>query len=472
MTTPFPLRIAGESVKTATLLDVLNPFTQETAFQVNLAGPKELDRAVTSTQGALAKTRELAAYERYEILHQIIKGLESRKEELAQTIRQEAGKPISLARGEVERAMITFSLAADWVRNWKGEVLPLGLAEKHRGKMGVVKHFPIGVVLAITPFNFPLNLVAHKVAPAIAAGCPIIVKPALQTPTVALILADIIAQTDWPQGALSVVPCTNEHAQTLVEDDRIAKLSFTGSPAVGWKLKSLAGRKRVTLELGGDAAALIDSSADLQAAAQKCANAAFTYAGQVCISVQRMHIHHTVYNRFRDAFLAAAQQIQSGDTENEAVTVGPMIDVKNQQRARQWIAEAQSGGASLLLGSGRAVENVMAPVVLERLPSNVRLAKDEAFAPVVYLDKVQDMQTAFQKVNASRYGLQTGIFTDSQTVIKQAFNELNVGGVIVNNPPMYRVDNMPYGGIKDSGFGREGLEYAIHEMMESKILVW
>ena len=469
---PHAFYLAGKWINEGHTLHVLNPYTNEPAFAVFTPEETHVRQAIDASVSAFVETRKLPTYKRYEILRQIAKGIADRKHELASTIVTEAGKPMAFALGEVDRAVTTFTLAADLIRHWKGDILPLDLAERHTGRSGLVRRFPMGPMLAITPFNFPLNLVAHKVAPAIAVGNPILLKPASKTPVTALILAEIIESTDWPTAALSVLPCNRELATLMVTDDRIKKLSFTGSPEVGWALKANAGKKKVTLELGGDAAVIIDETAELESAAAKTAFGAFAYAGQVCISVQRILVHEKVHDAFSVLLKSEIAKVGVGDPREMSTIVGPIIDAGNVERIRAWVGEALAGGAKSLAEGQAGGETVVSPLVLEEVPRTSKLATTEAFGPVAMLTKFATIEEAFGIVNDSRYGLQAGIFTDSQSNIKAAFEQLEVGGVVVNDVPTLRVDNMPYGGIKDSGSGREGLEYAMRDMTELKVLVW
>jgi acyl-CoA reductase-like NAD-dependent aldehyde dehydrogenase len=467
-----PLFIAGSWIETESTISVINPWDGELIGMVSQADRSHLEMAVVAAEQSRNACRKMPSWKRWEVLQHIVRRLAERKEEFAQMICAEAGKPILFARAEVDRAITTFSLAADSVRNSKGEVIPLDLNQSSEGKMGIVRSFPVGIVLAISPFNFPLNLVAHKVAPAIASGNAVIHKPASKTPITALMLAEIIAETNWPVGGYSVLPCPGKVGQQLVSDARIQMLSFTGSPEVGWALKAIAGKKKVALELGGDAAAIIAESADIKIAARKCALGAFVYAGQVCISIQRIFVVKKIFASFKDEFLATTRSLQCGDPMIPEMVVGPMIDDENRVRVLEWIAEAQSAGAQLLNGPVRVNGNVISPVVLSGINNQCRLGTTEAFAPIVWLESVDDVKAAIDRVNASQYGLQAALFTDSQSEIRQAFEELEVGGVTINESPTFRSDNMPYGGVKESGLGREGIEYAIQEMTERKIMVW
>ncbi len=397
-------------------------------------------------------------------------GLKEKKEEFARLITAEAGKPIQFSRIEVDRAVMTFQLAAEEAKRIHGEILPLDLNAPSRDRMGLVRRFPIGVVLAISPFNFPLNLVSHKIAPAIASGNSFILKPASPTPLTSLKLAEIIEKSGYPKDAFAVLPCRGSDAETLVKDDRIKMLTFTGSPAIGWKLKEKAGKKKITLELGGNAAVIVDKSANVDLAAKKCAMGAFAYAGQVCIKVQRIYLHDEIEKQFIERFMEAVSKIHVGDPSNEQTIVGPVIDDEAADRIMSWVDEAISEGAKLLTEKKR-VGRVIAPIVLTDVSRNSRVFREEIFGPVVTLHRFQTIQEAVEGVNDSVFGLQAGIFSNDLRNILYSYQKLDVGGVIVNDSSSYRADSMPYGGIKDSGFGREGLRYAIEEMTEPKLMV-
>ncbi|HUO35920.1 MAG TPA: aldehyde dehydrogenase family protein, partial [Candidatus Acidoferrum sp.] len=351
-----------------------------------------------------------------------------------------------------------------------GEWLPLDWQESAAGRGAIVRRFPLGPVLGITPFNFPLNLVAHKVAPAIAAGCPIILKPAPQTPLTSLLLADVIAKTEWPAGGFSVLPLAIPDAERLVRDDRLKLLSFTGSAAVGWALKAKAGKKKVVLELGGNAAVIVHSDADVEDTARRCVAGGFSYAGQSCISVQRIFVQQSIVARFTDALLAGVSKLKMGDPLAESTDVGPMIDEAAARRAAAWIEEAVAGGAKLLCGGSRHGA-FLEPAVLTNVKSEMKVCSEEVFAPVVVIESYDTFDDAIRRVNDSPYGLQAGIFSRDMSLLMKAFEELEVGGVIAGDSSAWRIDQMPYGGVKNSGIGREGLRYAIEDMTEPRILV-
>jgi len=412
----------------------------------------------------------MTSQQRADVLHKIVEGITARREEFARTICQEASKPIRTARVEVDRAIYTFQVAAEESTRIYGEYIPLDTLESAAGRWGLVRRFPLGPVFGITPFNFPLNLVAHKVAPAIAAGCPIILKPAPQTPISSFLLAEIVQESGWPEGALAVMPLSNDDAGILVADDRIKLLTFTGSAAVGWQLKSRAGKKRVTLELGGNAGVIVHSDADVQYAAQRCVAGGFSYGGQTCISVQRILAHEAVFQKFTEQLLNGVRKLKSGDPMLETTDVPPLIREQDAVRVVEWIDEAVQSGAKLLCG-GKRKGALVEPTVLTDTTPNMRVNCAEIFGPVVTVESYETFDEALSSVNNSVYGLQAGIMTHDARLIQTAFEELEVGSVIVGDVPTFRVDQMPYGGVKDSGLGREGLRYAIEDMTERKLLV-
>ncbi len=394
----------------------------------------------------------------------------ARAEDLARTIALEAGKPIKQARIEVGRSISTFATAAEEATRFHDEVLHLDALPGGENRPAIVRRFPIGPIAAISPFNFPLNLVAHKLAPAIAAGCPVVLKPASQTPIAALKLAAIIAESGWPTEALSVLPLNSKDAAPLVEDERFKLLTFTGSPTVGWDMKGRAGRKRVTLELGGNAGVIIHSDADLPFAAARCVVGGFSYAGQSCISVQRIFVQESVYEAFMDSFVPQVRALKQGHPLDEATDLGSLISAGDGERVAGWLAEARAAGAECLIG-GDVQGGVVPPTVVVKAGPELKVNNQELFAPVVTVQTYGDFEQALRAVNNSAYGLQAGVFTRDVGRIFQAYEALEVGGVMANEIPSWRLDPMPYGGIKQSGFGREGLRYAIEEMTEPKLLV-
>jgi acyl-CoA reductase-like NAD-dependent aldehyde dehydrogenase len=449
---------------------VTSPYDHSVLAVISEAGSDDVEVAIESAVQAFAVTRKMTSQQRADVLHKIVEGITARREEFARTICQEAGKPIRTARVEVERAIYTFQVAAEESTRIYGEYIPLDTLESAAGRWGLVRRFPLGPVFGITPFNFPLNLVAHKVAPAIAAGCPIILKPAPQTPISSFLLAEIVQESGWPEGALAVMPLSNDDAGILVADDRIKLLTFTGSAAVGWQLKTRAGKKRVTLELGGNAGVIVHNDADVQYAAQRCVAGGFSYGGQTCISVQRILVHEAVFDKFTGQLLHGVSKLKSGDPMLETTDVPPLIREQDAVRVVEWIDEAVQAGAKLLCG-GKRKGALVEPTVLTDTTPNMRVNSAEVFGPVVTVESYETFDEALSSVNNSVYGLQAGIMTHDARLIQTAFEELEVGSVIVGDVPTFRVDQMPYGGVKDSGLGREGLRYAIEDMTERKLLV-
>jgi glyceraldehyde-3-phosphate dehydrogenase (NADP+) len=449
---------------------ITSPFDRSIVAVVCEATRNDVETAIQSAVEAFAVTRKLSSFQRSAILRKIADRIRHRRDEFARTICQEAGKPIKVARGEVDRGIYTFEVAAEEASRIYGEYIPLDTLEATAGRWGLVRRFPIGPVFAITPFNFPLNLVAHKVAPAIAAGCPLILKPAPQTPVTSLMLAEVAHEAGLPEGALAVMPLSNDNAALLVADERIKLLTFTGSAPVGWSLKSKAGKKRVTLELGGNAGVIVHSDADLEYAAQRCVVGGFAYAGQTCISVQRILVERSICGKFSDLLVEGVRKLKSGDPMLEDTDIPPLIRESDAIRAVQWIDEAVKSGAKLLTG-GKRNGSFVEPTVLTNTNADMRVNCAEIFAPVVTVEPYDDFREAVREINHSDYGLQAGVFTHDARLIQFAFDELEVGGVIVGDVPSFRVDQMPYGGVKDSGLGREGLRYSIEDMTERKLMV-
>jgi len=462
--------ISGHWVETHESLPVHSPWSGEVVGEVCLAGETEWEQAIVAAEKAAAVLKKWSSQERRQLLMALAAGVKARKDEFVQTIVAEGGKPITYARAEMGRGVTTLTLAAEEAARIGGEVLPLDLTLATAGRWGLTRRFPVGPVLGITPFNFPFNLVAHKVGPALAAGNPIIVKPASATPLTALKLAEVYQEAGGPPGGLQVLPSPAPLAERAVADDRLKVLSFTGSAAVGWRLKTLAGRKRVILELGGNAACIIDRDADLKYAAHRTAIGAFAHAGQVCIAVQRVLVHQEVYEEFTHIFLETiAREIAFGDPALPETVVGPFIDLAAGAKVRAWVMEALEGGAHLL--TGRLGEgNLMPPTVLTHVSRDMKVWKEEIFGPVASLTPFMDFEEALELANDSVYGLQAGVFTNNLAHAWQAFEGLEVGGVIVNDAPIFRLDHMPYGGVKASGLGREGVRYAVEELTEVRML--
>lgn len=464
--------IGSRWVETDTHAVIHSPFDHAAVGSVCVGGPGHLRDAVEAAQVAFETvTRRQPAFERADILTRVSTALEQHRVNFVDLIVGEAGKPRALAEVEVTRAVGTFTLAAALARETPGHLLDLEAFASGRGHLGLARRFPIGVVYGITPFNFPLNLVAHKVAPVLATGNTIVIKPAPQTPLTALLLARLVQEAGAPAGQVNVVPCANDDAGVPLDDDRVKMVSFTGSAAVGWKIKSRCGRKRVTLELGGNAAAVVHDDAFLESAIPALAAGAFAYAGQSCISTQRILVQAGIYDEFCARFVAHVRtHIRAGDPRDSAVTVGPMINAAARTRVLAWIDEACASGGQVLHG-GRVIGSCLEPTVLTVRNQDSTLCREEAFAPVVTVQRYETFDEAITLANASRYGLQAGVFTQDIGRIAQAFDQLDVGGVLINQSPTFRTDNQPYGGVKDSGFGREGVRSAMEEMTELKTLV-
>ncbi|HSW43374.1 MAG TPA: aldehyde dehydrogenase family protein [Patescibacteria group bacterium] len=468
---PHRIFLAGRWVDSPDLLTIENPARPgEPAGLTYQATPEQYEEAVQAAVAAFEVTRRLPAYERAATLRHISTGIRARREELGRLIALESGKPIRDALVEVDRATLTFRLGAEEAERIGGEVMPLDLMASSKGRVGITRRFPAGPVAAISPFNFPLNLAAHKLAPAIAAGCPIVLKPPSKDPLTMLTVAEIVEEAGAPAGSVSILPMSRELGDRLVADDRFKVLTFTGSPAVGWDMKARAGRKRVVLELGGNAGAIVDRTANLDWAVKRITNGAFAYAGQVCISVQRVFVHDDVFDAFVDKFTAAASALRLGDPIDPETDLGPMVDEKATLRTQAWVDEAVALGGRVLLG-GTASGTYFSPTILADTPVEAKVCSQEAFAPLVVLFRFSTFADAVRQLNASVFGLQAGVFTNDLANAFTAFNELEVGGVILNDVPTYRIDHMPYGGVKDSGLGREGLRYAIEDMTEIRILV-
>lgn len=463
--------IRGREIRTGQLSDVRSPYDGSAVAAVHRAGPGEIEQAIAGAAESFQTTRRMPSWQRAQILEQVSAAITARGQEFERAIALEAGKPLKTARVEVSRAAFTFKVAAEESRRIYGEIVPLDWLPGHERREAHVIRVPLGPVAGITPFNFPLNLVAHKVAPAMAAGDPIIIRPASQTPVSSLLLARLILQAGWPADAVSVVPSTTADAAPLVEDDRIKLLSFTGSPAVGWDLKRRAGRKRITLELGGNAAVIVHRDADLAYAAERIAWGGFSYAGQSCISVQRVFVHAAVYDEFRELLLARVRALKTGDPLDERTDVGPVIDRTAAERVRSWVDEARGAGARVLAG-GTLHGSVLEPTLLEDLQPEMKVCSQEVFAPLVGLARYEDVADAIAAADDSDFGLQAGVFTHDERVITAAVEGIEAGGVMVNDVSTFRIDHMPYGGVKLSGFGREGVRYAIEEMTELKLVTY
>ncbi|NCU24272.1 MULTISPECIES: aldehyde dehydrogenase family protein [Acinetobacter] len=468
----YPLYVAGKAVSTGQWLEVQNKYQQTIFARVAVADDKVLEKAIVASVKAEVEMAALKPYQKQKILLHCVKRFNELRDELTEILIAEGGKPRNAASAEVERLINTFQLAADAVTQIdEGRVLPLAVTPAAARYRGMVKQVPIGAVSLISPFNFPLNLVAHKIAPAIAAGCPFVLKPASLTPISALKIAEVLAETDLPKGAWSILPCERQAADILVTDDRFKLLSFTGSDQVGWDMKARAGRKKVTLELGGNAAVLVDADTVVDdALIDRLIGAAYGHAGQICISVQRILIHADIYAEVKKKLLAKLKKIKADDPTLSTTLVGPMIKSAEATRLKKWIDKAEKKGAKILIG-GNLHGVLLEPTLLENVDAKLEIYKDEAFGPVAILEKFKNFEQGIATINQSRFGLQAGVYTQSLNHMLYAWDHLHVGGVIINDVPTFRVDNMPYGGVKDSGLGREGIHAAIRDMQEERLLV-
>ncbi len=468
----YPYYLANKAVQGKNYLEVADKYSGKTVSKVALADKETVKLAIAKAVSAAKGMRELPAYKRQAILHHCVNRFIERQEELAWSLCVEAGKPIKDSRGEVVRLIDTFRIAAEESVRITGEVLPLDISPRSQGYSGMWKRVPIGVCSFITPFNFPLNLLAHKIAPALAVENPFIVKPAIKTPIGALIIGEILAEisSDLPEGAFSILPCNRDAAELLAEDESIRFLSFTGSPDVGWNLKKKSGKKKVALELGGNAGCIVDHDADIEDAVNRIVFGAFYQSGQSCISVQRILVHQTIYEAFRDRFVTAIKALKMGPPQDESTFIGPVISEDEAKRIEQWIQRAVSNGGKLLCGGKR--DGVMIEAaILEDVNKKANVCSKEVFGPVAVLSSFSDFSEALDIVNDSIYGLQAGIFTRDIYKAHQAWDELDLGGVIFGDVPSWRVDHMPYGGVKNSGLGREGIHFAMEEMSEIRLMV-
>ncbi len=468
----YPLYVAGQALETSEWLEVQDKYTHKVYARVALADAKTLEKAIKSAVKAEAEMAALQPYQKQKILLHCVKRFDEIRGQLTEILIAEGGKPRQAAAAEVERLINTFQIAADAVSQLDtGRMLPLAVTAAASGYQGFVKQFPVGAVSLISPFNFPLNLTAHKIAPAIAAGCPFVLKPASLTPVSALKIAEILAETDLPPNAFSVLPCPRELADVLVTDDRFKMLSFTGSDVVGWDMKARAGRKKVTLELGGNAAVMIEPDTELtEALLERLIGGAFGHAGQVCISVQRILVHRDIYAELKKKLLNKLKKIKAADPGLDSTLVGPMIKEAEAKRLKKWLDKAVKKGAKVLWG-GKLDGVMFEPTLLENVDHGLEVYKDEVFGPIAILEKYNDFEAGIACINSSRFGLQAGLYTQNLNKMMYAWNQLHVGGVIINDIPSFRVDNMPYGGVKDSGLGREGIQSAIRDMQEERTLV-
>lgn len=466
----YPYYLANRAQQPNADLEVTEKYTGKVATRVAMANEAVLFQAIAAADEAAAPMRRMGAYERKRVLEHLVNRCRERAEELAEGLCIEAGKPIKYARGEVARLIDTLVIGAEESVRMYGEVMPMDISARAAGYRAMWKRVPIGPCAFITPWNFPLNLVAHKIAPALACGCPFVLKPASTTPIGALILGEILAETDLPEGAFSILPLATKDADPLVEDERIKKLSFTGSPSVGWALRDRARKKQITLELGGNGACILDEGIDLDDAVERNIFGGYYQSGQSCISVQRIYVHGSLYDQFRTKFVAAVKALKMGDPRDEETFIGPIISAKEAERIEQTIRRAVGQGATLLCG-GERQGSMIAPAVLEGVPRDSDASCEEIFGPVTVLQPIVDFQQGLDEANNSHYGLQVGVFTRDIDRAMRAWDELDVGGVLINDVPSFRVDHMPYGGGKDSGLGREGIRWAIDSMTETRLLV-
>ena len=467
----YPLYLNNTAVQPNADLAVTDKFTGEVAFRTALATPDVIDAAIAGAVRAAEPMARLASYERQGVLDHCVSRFRERFDELAYALCVEAGKPIKDAQGEVTRLIDTFRIAAEEATRNYGEVQPLDISPRAKGYMGMWRRVPIGPCSFISPFNFPLNLAAHKIAPAIAVGCPFVMKPASLTPLGAIIMGEVLAECDvLPEGAFSILPASRDGADLFTTDERLKLLSFTGSPGVGWELKARAGKKKVVLELGGNAAVVVDADADLDHAIERVVFGGYYQSGQSCIHVQRVIVHKAVYEEFRDRLTARVKALKPGDPKDPETFIGPMISAKEADRLKRWIDAAVAVGARLLAGGG-CDGAMLEATLLEDVDRDSEVYREEAFGPVVLLSRFSDWDEAVAEVNDSKFGLQAGIFTRDLHKVLDSWDRMEVGGIVVNDVSSYRVDNMPYGGVKDSGLGREGVRFAMEDMTEIRNLV-
>lgn len=465
-----PFLIGGDWRTTENLQEVRAPFSGEVIARVSYASRADVEEAIAVAASTAQEMRGVPRYEIADQLRRLADEIKSRREEFARTIATESGKPITAARGETDRAVATFTFASEEARRFTGEIVPIDTQALGRGRVGWTERIPRGVIFGITPFNFPLNLVAHKVAPALASRNTIIIKPSPRTPLTALLLGEAFLNSGLPRGALQVLPMDIPLLDIVLADERVAMISFTGSAEIGWKLRAAASRKAVTLELGGNAPVVVDETADIAYAVERSAMAAFAYAGQVCISAQRLIVHEEVMGQFTTQLVERARNLRTGDPLDEATELSIMIDEAAARRAEEWIEEAVRGGARLLCGGHRR-GSLLEATVLADVHSEMRICTEEVFAPVATIQTFTDFADAISEANHTRYGLQAGVFTRNMSRAFEAANTLEFGGVMINDGPAFRVDNMPYGGVKLSGAGREGVRYAMEEMTEPRLIV-
>lgn len=465
----YLLLINGAWEESKNQREIRSPYDRSVVGKVHWASKEQVEKAIIAADKAFDNTKKLSSLERSLSLDKISQDIKKRKEELAESIALQAGKPIRDSRVEVDRASLTFEIASEEAKRMEGEIIPLDLSQQTKQRWGLVRRFPLGVITAITPFNFPLNLVAHKVAPGLATGNTIVLRPSSQVPITSLVLGEIIQEAGYPLGGMNIVPSGYQEAEILLTDQRVKKLTFTGSPAIGWELKKKAYQKKVTLELGGNAAVIIEPDCDWEFALARTVVGSFSYAGQICISIQRLFLHEKIYDRFMTEFAERTKKLKLGDPLKEETDIGPMIDEDAAKKTEEWVNEALEKGAHLVCG-GKRTGTMFEPTILENVKPELPISWLEAFAPIVCVYRYRDFGEALQAVNYSIYGLQAGVFTNDLKKAFQAYEILDVGGVIINDIPTFRIDNMPYGGVKQSGFGREGIKYAMEEMTELKLM--
>jgi glyceraldehyde-3-phosphate dehydrogenase (NADP+) len=466
----YDIYVGGSFMRTETIIKVQNPYNKEFFAQTYLAGKNELEKAMLAALCIEKQMREMPLYQRYEILLSIASMIRENREHLAKLLSMESAKPYMYAIAEINRAAQTFTVAAEESKRLPLEYMNLDWSIDSSNREALVKYFPIGVVAGISPFNFPMNLAVHKIAPAIAAGCPVILKPATSTPLSTLELAKIIDRTPLPKGAFSVLPMDRTVGNLLVTDERIKLLTFTGSSMVGWEMKRQCGKKKIVLELGGNAGTIVTASCDLEHAVKRCLLGAFSFSGQVCIHAQRIYVEQSIADQFISKFIEATKSLKYGNPQDADTQISSMIDEDNALRVEKWVNEAIAGGAKLLCG-GKRKDSYYEATALTGTKMEMKVCSNEIFGPVVTIETYNNFKQAVDQVNATNYGLQAGVFTNNIKEMDYAFNNIHVGGVILNDIPTFRVDHMPYGGIKDSGLGREGVKYAIMDMLEPKILV-
>ena len=466
----YPIIIGGKEKIKEEILDVIYPYNNKKIHSISLADEFDLKESIEKAKMGFVKTKTLSSFKKSSILKNIFDLVEKEKEDLAKTICYEAGKPISQARAEVERCLLTLKTAEEETKKIYGEIMPLDIAPFTDGKEGYIKRFPKGVLLAITPFNFPLNLVAHKIAPAIAVGAPFILKPSSQTPVVSYKFAKFILESGYPEEAVNFIPVKSSKVKILLENPDIKVVSFTGSSEVGWEIKRIAHNKQVTLELGGNAGVIIHKDADIDLAAKKCAIGGFYYSGQSCISVQRIIVQENIYEDFKEKLIEEVKKLKVGNPEEEDTFIGPIIDKESLSRIENWVQEAREKGAKVILG-GKREGNFYIPTIIEDVCQGMKVWEEEVFAPIVVLKKYKNFAEAIEVVNNSKYGLQAAVFTNDYKNIDYAFSEIEAGGIVLNDSSSFRADPQPYGGLKLSGFGKEGIRWAIEEMTDIKILI-